>query len=103
MTGVHGSTAVPSTVTGADAPVTQTVVVVSKRSAGPDMVVSRPAAPASFPTARLARRKDRSSIGPDGGTPTCQYPVRPGQSCTVVSTPGRSTVILTVTVPPPVT
>ena len=52
-----------------------------------------PGAPSGLPTARLASRSDTSSIGPLGGTPTCQYPRRPGQSCTVVSAPGSSTSI----------
>ena len=34
--------------------------------------ISRPAAPSALPTRRLARRNARSSIGPDGGTPTAQ-------------------------------
>ncbi len=38
----------------------------SNRSAGPAMTASNPAAPSAFPTATLPRRKDRSSIGPDG-------------------------------------
>ena len=49
--------------------------------------------PRGLPSTLLPSRKDRSSIGPDGGTPTCQNPVRPGQSWTVVSIPGRTTSI----------
>ncbi len=62
-------------------------------SAGPVAVHSSAGAPSGLPTARLASRSDTSSIGPLGGTPTCQYPSRPGQSCTVVSAPGSSTSI----------
>ncbi len=72
VTGSHWATGVPSTVTGAGAPVTHTVVAWVKRSAGPRRVHSRPGAPSSFPSARLPSRKERSSIGPHGGTPTCQ-------------------------------
>ena len=60
---------------------------------GPVAVHSSAGAPSGLPTARLASRSDTSSIGPLGGTPTCQYPRRPGQSCTVVSAPGSSTSI----------
>jgi len=54
-------------------------------------VISRPGAPGGLPTRRLARRKPRSSKGPEGGTPTAQVPRRPGQSCTVVCRPPAST------------
>ena len=47
-------------------------------SVGPTIVHSRPAADSTLPTSRLARRKASVSIGPDGGTPTCQKPTRPG-------------------------
>ena len=52
---------------------------------------SSPAALSGLPTRRFARRNARSSIGPDGGTPTSQAPSRPGQSCTLVSAPGSIT------------
>ena len=41
-------------------------------SVGPARVISNPAASGRLPTSPLAFRKDRSSIGPDGGTPTHQ-------------------------------
>ncbi len=41
-------------------------------ASGPLMVISSPAAPSSLPSRRLPRRRARSSIGPDGGTPTAQ-------------------------------
>ena len=42
------------------------------RNDGPLTVNSRAAAEAGLPTRRLAKRKDRGSIGPEGGTPTSQ-------------------------------
>src|SRR5690606_38068329 len=90
-TGSHCRTGSPSTVTGAGAPVTHTVASCENRRAGPVRVHSSPAAPSGLLSARLPVRNDRSSIRPEGGMPTPQYPVRPGQSCTVVSTPGSST------------
>ncbi|MOA00748.1 hypothetical protein D3C78_1201210 [compost metagenome] len=62
----------PSSCTGMAAPVTATTASVLKRSSGPLMVISRPAAPSGLPSRRLPRRRARSSIGPDGGTPTAQ-------------------------------
>ena len=59
-----------STLTGA--PVTHTRPPSGKRSAGPPRVHSSPAAPSGLPSTRLPIRNDRSSIGPDGGTPMCQ-------------------------------
>ncbi len=52
----------------------------SNRSVGPLPVSSRAAAEPEFPTTRLAKQWERSSMGPLGGTPTCQYPMRPGRS-----------------------
>src|SRR4029079_18629536 len=89
----HCGTGAPSSVTLTGAPVTQTRPPSGNRSAGPPLVHSRPAAPSGLPSTRLPIRNDRSSIGPDGGTPTCQYPMRPGQSCRVVSIRGRTTSI----------
>ena len=40
--------------------------------------ISSAAADSGFPTSRLARRNASVSIGPEGGTPTCQNPNRPG-------------------------
>lgn len=93
VTGSHCGTGRPSTVTGAGAPVTHSVVGWLKRNAGPCKVHSSPGAPSALPTAALPSRKDRSSIGPQGGTPTCHRPVRAGQSCTVVMVPARTTSI----------
>ena len=67
---------------------------VLKRSVGPLPVSSRVAADSTLPTTRLKRWWLSSSIGPFGGTPTCQYPTRPGASCTVVNGPGSSTSIV---------
>ncbi len=86
----HGAGS-PSTVGLASAPVTITVVAAPKRSRGPISVHSSPGTPSSFPSAQLPRRKERSSIGPDGGTPTRHSPTRPGQSWTVVIIPGART------------
>ncbi len=47
-------------------------------SVGPMYCTSRPAAPASLPTSRLAMRNDQLSIGPEGGKPWFQKPMRPG-------------------------
>ncbi len=76
---------------GASAPLTIAVAAWRKRSFGPTRVHSRPAAPSGLPSAQLPRRKERLSIGPEGGTPTGQRPTRPGPSCTVVSIPAAST------------
>ena len=57
----------------------------------PCSVIWRPAALLSFPTRALASRKARASMGPEGGTPMCHSPTRPGQSCTVVLMPGLMT------------
>ena len=54
------------------APPRHTTVGAVKRRVGPVAVHSSPAASGRLPTARLARRNDRSSIGPLGGTPTIQ-------------------------------
>ena len=54
------------------APVRQIVASRRNRSVGPLTVISRPAADSALPRARLPRRKERSSIGPLGGTPTAQ-------------------------------
>lgn len=72
VTGSHWATAEPSTVTGAGAPVTHTVVAWLNLNDGPWRVHSSPAAPSWLPSAWLPSRKDRSSMGPHGGTPTCQ-------------------------------
>ena len=59
---------------------TQIVVAVRTRNDGPVTVHSRPGAPSALPRARLPSRNERSSIAPDGGTPTSQRCSRPGQS-----------------------
>lgn len=46
--------------------------------AAPESVISRPAAWEGLPTKALAKRKARLSIGPEGGTPTCQSFTLPG-------------------------
>ncbi|MNF74534.1 hypothetical protein D3C84_565710 [compost metagenome] len=70
---VFSGCSMPSRLTGIAAPVTATTASVLKRRVGPLMVISRPAAPSSLlPSRRLPRRRARSSIGPDGGTPTAQ-------------------------------
>ena len=89
--GSQVATGSPSTVGRHSAPVTITVVGAPKRSRGPTIVHSRPAAPSSLPSAQFPSRKERSSIGPEGGTPTRQRPTRPGQSWTVVIIPGART------------
>ena len=43
-----------------------------KRIVGPMNWASSPGAPSSLPTARLARRKDHMSSGPEGGNPWFQ-------------------------------
>ncbi len=77
--------------TGAGAPVTATTEAVENRSTGPSAVISSPGAPSGLPTARFASASETGSNGPLGGTPTCQYPSRPGTSCTVVMVPGETT------------
>ena len=47
-------------------------------SVGPLRVISSAASPSALPSRRLPRRSARSSIGPEGGTPTAQNPRRPG-------------------------
>ena len=55
------------------APVSATHRVAARSAAsGPVIVHSSAAASASLPTSRFANRNARSSIGPDGGTPTSQ-------------------------------
>ena len=54
------------------APVRQMVAAPAKRSVGPDAVHSSPGAPSGLPRMRFPSRNERSSIGPLGGTPTCQ-------------------------------
>ena len=54
------------------APLTATTASRPKRSVGPVNWHSRPAVPGGLPTRILARRKDQSSIGPDGGKPCSQ-------------------------------
>ncbi len=54
------------------APVSATTAAEWNRSVGPVAVHSSPAASGGLPTRRLASRNDSASIGPDGGTPTCQ-------------------------------
>ena len=49
--------------------------------------IRAPRRPRRFRAPGCRCRNDRSSIGPDGGTPMCQKPIRPGQSWTVVSMP----------------
>ena len=71
-TDCHCGTAAPSTVTATGAPVTVTRPPSGNRNAGPPLVHSSPAAPSGLPSSRFPIRKDRSSIGPDGGTPMCQ-------------------------------
>ena len=54
------------------APVTAITPPRWKRTVGPMNWASSPGAPSSLPTARLARRNDHMSIGPDGGKPWFQ-------------------------------
>lgn len=56
-------------------------------SVGPVRPNSSAAASEALPTSALARRWLRLSMGPEGGTPTCQSCTRPGQSCTLVCRP----------------
>src|ERR1700712_526072 len=86
-----GRTGRPSSVAEPTAPDRQTSVREEKRSRGPVITASSPAAVGGLPTDRLASAKDRSSQAPDGGTPTSQNPVRPVTSCTLVWVPGAST------------
>src|SRR6476620_9544342 len=90
-TGFHMPTGTPSTLTSAVAPVMQTTDAAENRNTGPAAVDSSAGAPAGLPTARLASCRETASIGPLGGTPTCQKPTRPRQSCTVVMMPGATT------------
>ena len=50
------------------------------RRVGPVSVSSRAAVSGGLPTSALARRCERASMGPEGGTPTAQAPRRPGNS-----------------------
>ena len=68
----HSGTGALSRVGCMSAPVTATTASRPKRSWGPVNWHSRPAASAGLPTARLARRKDQSSIGPENGNPCSQ-------------------------------
>ena len=55
---------------------------------GPLYVISRPAVFLSlFPSNLFPARNAKSSIGPDGGTPTRQYPIRPGYDTIIVCKP----------------
>ena len=82
--GPTGRPASPSSVAPMSAPARHTSAGRSKRRVGPVHRRTRGRRrPRGCPTARLPRRNDRSSIGPLGGTPTAQWPSRPGQSCTV--------------------
>ena len=54
------------------APARATTEAVLKRRVGPCTVISSPAADGPLPASRFASLNDRSSIGPDGGTPTAQ-------------------------------
>jgi hypothetical protein len=60
------------------APATAMTVSNLNCSVGPVNVSSSAAAFGGLPTSRLASRNARLSIGPEGGTPTLQYPSRPG-------------------------
>ncbi len=71
-TGVQKSMVRPSMSACIGAPLRHTSASVLNLSVGPDMVISSAAASSRLPTARLAKRNDRLSIGPDGGTPTFQ-------------------------------
>ena len=62
----------PSSRAPKSAPVSAIVVSQAKRNVGPVTVNSSPAAFSALPTRRLAKRKASESIGPEGGTPTCQ-------------------------------
>jgi hypothetical protein len=70
--GRNRSSGAPFSVAPMSAPVSATTAALRKRTRGPVSVHSRPAADGGLPTSRLARRNDSASIGPDGGTPTCQ-------------------------------
>ncbi len=87
----HCGAGVPSTSTTSGAPVTAIRAPSGNRSRGPVTVTSSPADSSGLPTSRLAVRSARSSMGPDGGTPTSQSPSRPGNACTVVSVPADTT------------
>src|SRR5689334_15785563 len=91
VTGSHAGTGRPSTSIAIAAPPRATTPPAGNRRVGPLVVSSSAAAPSALPTTWLARRCDKSSIGPLGGTPTCQYPRRPGTSCTVVNGPPATT------------
>jgi len=75
------------------APASATRLSEKNFSAGPDTVNSSAAVSSALPTSRLAWRKERSSIGPLGGTPTCHRPMRPGSSCRLDWAPGAITSI----------
>ena len=70
--GVQKSTGRPSRSACIGAPLRQMSASVLNLSVGPDMVISSAAASSRLPTARLPKRNDRLSIGPEGGTPTFQ-------------------------------
>ena len=72
MTGTQRGAARPPTVNGIAAPPRAITVSVGNRSVGPLPVSSRVAADSTLPTTRLTRWWLSSSIGPFGGTPTCQ-------------------------------
>src|SRR2546422_5371726 len=58
------------------------------------MVISSAAAWTGLPTSALASASATGSIAPPGQTPRCCSPWRP-RSCTVLSSPGRATWMLT--------
>src|ERR1700684_3482972 len=68
----------PSMSAAIEAPVRQITVSTLNFNVGPETVISSAAASSGLPSARFARRNDRPSIGPDGGTPTFQRPTLPG-------------------------
>src|SRR5271155_4682754 len=62
----------PSTSAAIEAPVRQITVSTLNFKVGPETVISKAAASSGLPSTRFARRNERPSIGPDGGTPTFQ-------------------------------
>jgi ABC-type polysaccharide/polyol phosphate export permease len=68
----------PSILASISPPQIAICVATVNNKVGPLSVISRAAASIGLFNRRLARRKDKESIGPEGGTPTCQRPLRPG-------------------------
>src|SRR5215469_12728836 len=77
-TDCHIGISFPSSLGCISAPVIAITAFEWNRNTGPVIVHSSAAADSGFPAIQFAMRNASESIGPDGGTPTFQYPRRPG-------------------------